>query len=113
MATLDRRKAKAGIARLIVLYNAPRPHHALGQRKPSAVWRDAILGYRLGPLASAIDCPVLALWGTQTFVGRAYEPLSVWQQYATDVRGTALPTGHFLPEEAPALVIKALRDFLD
>jgi haloacetate dehalogenase len=36
----------------------------------------------------------------------------VWQQYATDVRGSALPTGHFLPEEAPDLVAAALRDFL-
>jgi haloacetate dehalogenase len=60
-----------------------------------------------------IDCPVLALWGTQAFVGRAYDPLSVWQQYATEVRGTALPTGHFLPEEAPDLVSAALLDFLD
>ena len=59
-----------------------------------------------------LECPVLALWGTQAFVGRGYEPLSVWQQYATDVRGAALPTGHFLPEEAPGLVIAALRDFL-
>jgi haloacetate dehalogenase len=60
-----------------------------------------------------VDCPVLALWGTQGFVGRGYEPLGVWHQYATDVRGTALPTGHFLPEEAPELVVEALRDFLD
>ncbi len=59
-----------------------------------------------------LECPVLALWGTQAFVGRGYEPLSVWQQYATDVCGAALPTGHFLPEEAPELVIAALRDFL-
>lgn len=59
-----------------------------------------------------IECPVLALWGTQGFVGRGYEPLSVWRQYAADVRGDALPTGHFLPEEAPALVTSALRDFL-
>ena len=59
-----------------------------------------------------IECPVLALWGTRAFVGRGYEPLSVWQQYAADVRGAALPTGHFLPEEAPDLVIAALRDFL-
>jgi haloacetate dehalogenase len=59
-----------------------------------------------------IGCPVLVLWGTQGFVGRAYEPLSVWQEYAADVRGTALPTGHFLPEEAPDLVLKALADFL-
>ncbi len=60
-----------------------------------------------------IECPVLALWGAQAFVGRGYEPLSVWRQYATDVRGHALPTGHFLPEEAPDLVNAALRKFLD
>jgi haloacetate dehalogenase len=59
-----------------------------------------------------IDCPVLALWGTEAFVGRGYQPLDVWSQYATDVRGAALPAGHFLPEEAPELVIAALRDFL-
>ena len=58
-----------------------------------------------------IACPVLALWGAQGFVGRGYEPLSVWQQYAADVRGLELPTGHFLPEEAPDLVTGALRDF--
>ena len=60
-----------------------------------------------------IECPVLALWGKQAFVGRGYEPLSVWQQYATDVRGHALPTGHFLPEEAPDQVSAALHEFLD
>jgi haloacetate dehalogenase len=58
-----------------------------------------------------IDCPVLALWGTEAFVGRGYQPLEVWSQYATDVRGTALPTGHFLPEEAPDLVSTALGEF--
>ena len=59
-----------------------------------------------------LECPVLVLWGTQGFVGRGYQPLSVWREYAVDVRGEALPTGHFLPEEDPALVIAALRDFL-
>jgi haloacetate dehalogenase len=58
-----------------------------------------------------IDCPLLVLWGTQGFVGRGYEPLRVWQQYAADVRGQELPTGHFLPEEAPDLVTAALRNF--
>jgi haloacetate dehalogenase len=59
-----------------------------------------------------VECPALALWGEKAFVGRYYEPLTVWRDYATDVRGQALPTGHFLPEEAPPLVIAALRDFL-
>ncbi len=59
-----------------------------------------------------LECPVLVLWGSQGFVGRGYHPLSVWQEYAIDVRGEALPTGHFLPEEAPPLVTAALLDFL-
>ena len=60
-----------------------------------------------------VECPVLVLWGTQAFVGRGYEPLSVWREYASDVRGRALPTGHFLPEEAPDMVGAALGEFLD
>jgi haloacetate dehalogenase len=60
-----------------------------------------------------VSCPVLVLWGKQSFVGRGYEPLSVWPQYATDVRGDALPTGHFVPEEAPDLVTAAFRGFFD
>ena len=59
-----------------------------------------------------IGCPVLVLWGARGFVGREYEPLTVWREYATDVSGQALPTGHFVPEEAPEAVIAALRDFL-
>jgi haloacetate dehalogenase len=50
--------------------------------------------------------------GARGFVGRGYDPLAVWQQYATDVRGQALPVGHFLPEKAQDLVSAALRGFL-
>ena len=39
------------------------------------------------------------------------DPLGVWQQYAPDVRGSALPVGHFLPDVAPDLVSAALRNF--
>ena len=60
-----------------------------------------------------IECPLLVLWGTQGMVGPGYDPLGVWQQYAADVRGSALPTGHFVPEEAPDRVTAALLDFLD
>ena len=45
--------------------------------------------------------------------GPGYDLRGVWQQYAPDVRGHALPTGQFVPEEAPDLVVDALRDFLD
>jgi haloacetate dehalogenase len=60
-----------------------------------------------------IECPVQVLWGTQGLVGPDYDPIGIWRQYATDVRGQAMPTGHFVPEEAPDLVSGALRDFVD
>jgi haloacetate dehalogenase len=59
-----------------------------------------------------VTCPLLVLWGAESFVGKAYEPLAVWQEYASDVRGSALPVGHFLPEEAPEQVLAELQSFL-
>ncbi len=59
-----------------------------------------------------VTCPVLVLWGERSFVGKAYEPLAVWREYAAEVAGTALPVGHFLPEEAPEQVLAELRAFL-
>lgn len=59
-----------------------------------------------------VSCPLLVLWGEQGFVGHRYDPLSTWRQYAEDVRGQALPCGHFVPEEAPAPTVEALREFL-
>lgn len=59
-----------------------------------------------------VTCPLLVLWGAQGFVDTAYDVLNVWRQYADDVRGHALESGHFVAEEAPAETLKALREFL-
>lgn len=61
---------------------------------------------------AVVGCPTLVLWGERGFVGRAYQPLEVWASYAPDVRGRSLPTGHFLPEEAPEQTLAELRAFL-
>ena len=37
--------------------------------------------------------------------------LATWREKADDVRGQALPTGHYLPEEAPEAVAAALAGF--
>jgi len=58
-----------------------------------------------------IGCPVLVLWGDKGFVNRSYDVLAVWRDYATDVRGHTVSSGHFLPEEAPDEVIRALQSF--
>lgn len=60
-----------------------------------------------------LTCPVLALWGKKAFVHHAYEVLAVWQDYAQKVRGKALPSGHFLPEECPVETTAELLAFLN
>ena len=59
-----------------------------------------------------VACPTLALWGGDSVVGRGYaDPLALWRPYAPDVRGHALPGGHFLPEERPEETLAALLAF--
>lgn len=60
-----------------------------------------------------VTCPLLVLWGEAGFVHRTYDVLEVWRGYATDVRGHAVPGGHFPPEESPDSVVAALTTFLD
>jgi haloacetate dehalogenase len=44
-------------------------------------------------------------------VNRLFDPIADWGSVAADVRGRALPCGHFLAEEAPEETYTALRRF--
>jgi haloacetate dehalogenase len=57
--------------------------------------------------------PVLALWGRDATVAACFDPLADWRAVARDVTGRALPCGHFLPEEAPAELLRELRAFIE
>jgi len=56
--------------------------------------------------------PLLALWGEQGVVHQCFEPLKEWQRVAADVRGHALPCGHYIAEEAPDALLDAALPFL-
>lgn len=58
-----------------------------------------------------ITCPLLVLWGEHGAMHRLHDVLATWRPMALDVRGHALPCGHFLPEEAPGATLAALREF--
>lgn len=67
---------------------------------------DADLGHR------RITCPLLALWAEHDDIGKLFDVLAIWRDWADDVRGHAINTGHYLPEEAPDEMLADLVPFL-
>jgi haloacetate dehalogenase len=58
-----------------------------------------------------IACPVLVHWGAEEGA-MSDGPLVVWRRWAGTVEGGPVPSGHFLPEEAPEAVAASLLGFL-
>ena len=58
-----------------------------------------------------VECPLLALWGDKGVVHRLFDPIADWESVAVDVRGRALPCGHFLAEEAPEPTLEEFLNF--
>jgi haloacetate dehalogenase len=58
-----------------------------------------------------LTMPLLVLWGERSGQGSGYDVLAVWREHAENVRGQAIASGHFIPEEAPEAAYRALRDF--
>ena len=59
-----------------------------------------------------LACPVLALWGALGIVEKCFRPLDEWRRVADDVRGRALPCGHYIPEEQPDALLEDLETFI-
>ncbi len=57
-----------------------------------------------------IACPVLVHWGSGE--GEMSDSLEVWRRWADQVDGGPLPSGHFVPEEAPDELTASLARFL-
>jgi haloacetate dehalogenase len=58
-----------------------------------------------------IACPLLVLWGEKGVVHRLFDPLADWRGAAIDVRGKALPCGHYLAEEVPEVTLAEFSAF--
>jgi haloacetate dehalogenase len=60
----------------------------------------------------ALPQPVRVLWGEHGIVGKCFDVLALWRERAQDVSGRSLPCGHYIAEEAPALLLdEAFRFF--
>jgi haloacetate dehalogenase len=58
-----------------------------------------------------IACPMLALWGAAGIPSETAGPLDIWRNWAPQVQGKPIDSGHFLAEENPETTAAALVDF--
>jgi len=58
-----------------------------------------------------IGCPLLVLWGSAGIPSETSGPLDIWRQWASDVRGEPIDSGHFLTEENPEATAAAMLSF--
>jgi len=57
--------------------------------------------------------PLLALWSLRDDLEELYgDPLAIWRDWAVDVRGHGIDSGHHMAEEAPSELAAALTEFL-
>ena len=55
--------------------------------------------------------PLKVLWGEHGAVGKCFDVLALWHERAADVTGLSLPCGHYIAEEAPALLMQQALNF--
>ena len=59
-----------------------------------------------------ITCPLLLLWSLRDDLEDLYgDPRAIWADWADDVRGHGIDSGHHMAEEAPAELAAALAEF--
>lgn len=56
--------------------------------------------------------PLRVLWGEHGAVARCFDVPALWRAAATDFTGRSLPCGHYIAEEAPALLLEETQTFL-
>ncbi|GIH79580.1 alpha/beta fold hydrolase [Planobispora longispora] len=60
-----------------------------------------------------VGCPVLVLWATRDDLEDLYgDVLAIWRDWAGDLRGGPIESGHHMAEEAPERLAGELRAFL-
>jgi haloacetate dehalogenase len=106
----ERALSKEVFANYTRCFNDPATLHAMCEDYRAAASID--LEHDKADLDSKIACPLLVLWGERGAMHGLYDVLATWHERANDVRGKALPGGHWLPEEIPTSVVAELIPFL-
>jgi haloacetate dehalogenase len=101
--------AEEAIAEYVRCFRDPAAIHGSCEDYRAAATIDLV--HDEADLAKRIACPLLVLWGGKGRIAQKFDVLDTWRDRANDLRGRALPCGHYLPEEAPEETLAELRAF--
>ncbi|HET9597155.1 MAG TPA: alpha/beta hydrolase [Anaeromyxobacteraceae bacterium] len=108
--TRDLPFAEGALAEYRRCFRDPAAFHAMCEDYRASATID--LEHDAADAGRRLSCPLLVLWGANGVVHRCFRPLDDWREVAEDVRGEALPAGHYLPEEVPDATCDRLLRFL-
>jgi len=91
-------------------FSGPATIHASCEDYSAAASID--LEHAAADLAVRLTCPTHVLWGQYGLMHKLFDVSAAWLEMCHSVTGRALPSGHFLAEEAPSETIAEIRAFL-
>ncbi len=92
-------------------WNRPETIHAMCEDYRAAATIDLEHDRADREAGNRIRCPLLVLWGENGVIEQCFKPLLDWGRVGTDVRGHAVPSGHYIPEEIPEVLARELAEF--
>lgn len=90
----------------------PEVVHAICEEYRAGETVDLVLDTEDLAAGRKITTETLVLWGADGLVERFFDPLACWAKFGDVFTGHTLPCGHFIPEEAPVPMLKAVEEFL-
>ncbi|CAN2535720.1 Fluoroacetate+dehalogenase [Methylocapsa aurea] len=110
-ATLDAFDPRA-LAHYRAAFDEPSRIHAFCEDFRAGAGPDRALDLADRAAGKKIIVPTLALWGAASVSGHGAALLAQWREWANDLRGVEIDSGHCLAEEAPEATLAALDAFL-
>ena len=89
----------------------PESMHAMCEDYRAAATIDLIHDRSDRAAGKKLKMPLTVLWGEHGLVNQCFKPLEDWKAVANDVAGKAVPSGHYIPEEIPELLLAEAREF--
>ena len=87
--------------------------HAMCEDYRAAATIDLVEARRDKELGRKIRCPIRVLWGDKGVIQKRFDALGEWRAVSDgDVSGEAVPSGHYVAEEVPNILMKHIGEFL-